>query len=187
MMMIDVNSNRAAAKYTAREQSARVVWSGVKLLFRKSPRPCFAWRRALLRAFGAKVGAGVNVYPSATIYFPWNLRIEEHSAIGEDVLIYNLGLVTIGARVTISHRSHICAGTHDYTRQDFPLLKPPISVGSDAWVCADAFLGPGVCVGDGAIVGARAAVFRDVRAWTIVGGNPAKVIGSRLRSISELP
>ena len=114
------------------------------------------------------------MYPSATIYLPWNLESGDESAIGEHVLIYNLGQVTLGARVTISHRAHVCAGTHDYTKPDFPLLRPPIMIGSEAWICADAFVGPGVTIGEGAIVGARAVAVKDVRPWSIVIGNPAR-------------
>ena len=102
----------------------------------------------------------VHVYPSATIYFPWNLEAGDESAIGEQVFIYNLGQVTLGSRVTISHRAHLCAGTHDHTKPDFPLLRSPIVIGSEAWICADAFVGPGVTIGEGAIVGARAVAMR---------------------------
>jgi putative colanic acid biosynthesis acetyltransferase WcaF len=87
--------------------------------------------------------------------------------------------VTIGEKVTISQRAHLCAGTHDHTDPAMPLRKPPIEVGDQAWVCADAFVGPGVAVGEGAVVGARAVAVGDVEAWTIVAGNPARVVGKR--------
>ena len=167
------------ANYTKREMLARIGWSVGALLIRFSPRPCFGWRRLVLRWFGAKIGANVNVYPSTVIYFPWNLSVGEWSAIGEQALIYNLGPVTIGQRATISHRAHLCAGTHDYTRRDLPLLKPPIEIGDEAWICADAFVGPGVKVGAGAVIGARAVVMKEVPPWTVVAGNPARVIKPR--------
>ncbi|HEY6008458.1 MAG TPA: hypothetical protein VIU40_09070 [Geobacteraceae bacterium] len=123
------------------------------------------------------------MYPSTRIYFPWNLSVGDWSAIGEEALIYNLGRVTIGERVTISHRAHLCAGTHDYTRPDLPLLRPGITIGDEAWVCTEAFIGPGVSVGAGAVVGARAVVVKDVAAWSVVAGNPARFIKQReLRS-----
>ena len=141
--MLDIKENRQARKYTLGEMTRRVLWTFAQPLFRFSPRPCFGWRRFLLRCFGAKIGRSVHVYPSATIYFPWNLEAGDESAISEHVFIYNLGRVTLGSRVTISHRAHLCAGTHDHTKPDFPLLRPPIVIGSDAWICADAFVGPG--------------------------------------------
>lgn len=176
---LDIQSNRSARKYSRKEMALRVLWMAGKYLVRFSPRPLFGWRRFVLRLFGAEVGKGVHVYSSTQIYMPWNLRVGAWSAIGEDVLIYNLGLVTIGERATISHRAHVCAGTHDYRQPDLPLLKPPITVGDQVWVCADAFVGPGITVGEGAIVGAAAVATRDVEPWTIVAGNPAVPVKRR--------
>ena len=130
--MLDIKENRRARKYSRGEMTRRVLWTFAQPLFRFSPRPCFGWRRFLLRCFGAKIGQSVHVYPSATIYFPWNLEAGDESAIGEQVFIYNLGQVTLGSRVTISHRAHLCAGTHDHTKPDFPLLRPPIVIGSSS-------------------------------------------------------
>src|SRR3989475_12883068 len=172
--MLNVEKNRRARKYSSAELTRRVLWTLAQPLFRLSPRPCFGWRRFLLRCFGAKVGHSVHVYPTTTIYFPWNLEAGDESAIGEYAFIYNLGRVTLGARVTISHGAHVCAGTHDHTRSDFPLQRPPITIGSDAWICADAFVGPGVTIGEGAIVGARAVAMKDVKPRSIVVGNPAR-------------
>ena len=95
-------------------------------------------------------------------------------------MIYNLGSVRIGAKVTVSQRAHLCAGTHDASDPTMPLLKPPIEVSDQAWICADAFVGPDVQVGEGAVVGARAVAVDDVPAWTIVGGNPARPIRERV-------
>lgn len=111
---------------------------------------------------------------------PWNLEIGDWSAIGEHALIYNLGKISIGEAATISHRAHLCAGTHDYTDPAMPLLKPPIHIDDQAWVCTDSYVGPGVNVGEGAVVGARAVLVKDVEPWAIVAGNPARPIGKRL-------
>jgi len=56
---------------------------------------------------------------------------------------------------------------------------PPIELGARSWIAADVFVGPGVCIGEGAVVGARSAVFRDVEPWTVVGGNPARFLKRR--------
>lgn len=178
-MSLDVSRNRSANKYSVAEQFRRVLWGFGKLFFRLSPRPCFGWRRTLLRCFGAQIGQYVNFYPSTIVYFPWNLVVGDWSAIGEDAMIYNLGPITLGKKVTVSHRAHLCAGTHDYTRPDLPLLRLPIIVKDEAWVCADAFIGPNVVVGEGAVVGARAVVVQNVEPWTVVAGNPAHVIKQR--------
>ena len=177
---LDIKSNRIAVKYSSREMIWRIFWWIINPLFRFSPRPFFKWRRNLLRLFGAKVGRDVHVYNSAIIYMPWNLEIGDWSAIGENCLIYNLGSVKIGAKSTISHRAHICAGTHDYSDPKLPLLKPPIIIEDQTWICADAFVGPGVTVGEGAVVGARAVVVKDVEPWSVVAGNPAKMVNKRI-------
>jgi putative colanic acid biosynthesis acetyltransferase WcaF len=180
-MNIDVAANRAQPRYSRAENLARALWALAGPLFRLSPRPCFAWRRMLLRLFGARVGHQVHVYPTTRIVMPWNLVIGDWSALGEDVLVYNLGRVTIGSRVTVSLRAFVCAGTHDHTRPDFPLVKDAIQIRDQAWLCADSFVGPGVVVGEGAILAARAVAVKSVPPWTIVGGNPARPIGQRER------
>jgi putative colanic acid biosynthesis acetyltransferase WcaF len=178
-MSLDIAANRRAVKYSRGELVARVLWCMAIVPFRYSPRVFFGWRRALLRLFGARVGANVRVDPSARIFAPWNLEIGDWSSVSHDVFIYNLGRVRLGQRVTVSHGAHLCAGTHDHRRADMPLLKLPIFIGDDAWICTQAFIGPAVTVGDGAVVGARAVAVRDVSAWRIVAGNPARPIGVR--------
>ncbi len=176
---LDIEANRAAAKYTRGELLLRVLWVPGGLLFRLIPRPFFGARRLLLRLFGARVGRDVHIYPSATIYLPWCLDIGHRSAIGEGAYIYNLGKVSIGERATISHKAHLCAGTHDYADPSLSLIRSEIVIDDDAWICADAFVGPGVHVGRGAVVGARAVAVKNVDDWSVVAGNPARHVKQR--------
>ncbi len=176
---LDIAENRAERKYPLRVQLMRLAWGVGGVLFRLVPRPCYAPRRVLLRCFGAKVGKQVNIANTATIYFPWNLEIGDWSAIGEHAYIYNLGKIVIGKKATVSQRAHLCAGSHDYSDSTLPLLTPPISIGDQVWICADAFVGPNKIVGEGAVVGARAVVVKDVDPWTVVAGNPARLIKKR--------
>lgn len=175
----DVVSNRRAQKWTRKEQIRRILWAIALPLFRFSPRPLWVWRRALLRLFGAQVCPDVHVYPTVKIDIPWNLRLETGCAIGDRAILYALGPIRVGERVTISQGAHLCAGTHDWHDPSLPLLKPPIEVEADAWICADAFVGPNVRIGAGAIVGARSVAVKDVPQRTIVAGNPARKIGLR--------
>lgn len=161
----------------------RALWEyGGAVLFAVIPRPFWGLRRALLRMFGARVGLSAHVFPSVRIALPWNLEIGDHAAIGDRAIIYNLGKITIGPTATISQGAHLCAGTHDFRRIDLPLVKAPISVGAGAWICADAFVGPGVVIGELAVVGARAVLIKNVDANEIVAGNPARCIGIRIIS-----
>lgn len=173
----------AAARVSAwsfREKAVRAVWMVVRAaLFRTSWHNWYAYRRWLLRLFGAKLGRRVNIRPSVHIEIPWLLEMDDYATVGDHAIIYNLGRIRIGRRVTVSQYAHLCAGSHDFTRPDFPLLRPPITVEDDAWIAADAFVGPGVTVGEGAILGARASAFKDLEPWTIYAGNPAKPIRPR--------
>ena len=185
--ILDVTANRKAEKYSRKVQLLRVLWAFIVPLFRFSPRICFGWRSFLLRLFGARVGRETHIYNSATIYMPWNFEIGDQSSVGEHAYIYNLGRVTVGSKTTISQRAHLCAGTHDFSDPALPLLKPPILVKDQVWVCADAYVGPGVTVGEGAIVGARAVVIKDVEPWVIVAGNPARTIKARVMKADSKP
>lgn len=130
----------------------------------------------LQRALGARIGAEVHIYPSARITMPWNLKIGEMAAVGDHAILYALGPISIGPRATVSQYAHLCAGTHDISRADRPLLKLPISICADAWVATEAFVGPGVSIGARAIVGARAVVTKDIASDHVVAGNPARTI-----------
>jgi putative colanic acid biosynthesis acetyltransferase WcaF len=155
----------------------RVLWSAVWwIAYRPSSRHLHGWRRFLLRLFGADIEEGAHPYPSARIWAPWNLTMGEGSCLGDHVRCYSVDRVTLEPHATVSQYSFLCTASHDYRVQGMPLITAPITIGRDAWVAADAFIGPGVRVGERAVVGARASVFRNVDPWTVVGGNPARVI-----------
>lgn len=167
--------------WTTREKVGRVLWMFAQAtLFRLSFHNWYGWRRVVLRSFGAKIGSGVRIRPTAVVEVPWNVEIGDETAVGDHAIIYSLGRIRIGRLVTISQYAHLCAGTHDPTDLRFPLLRPPIAVEDEAWVAADAFVGPNVTVGRRAVVGARATVTRDVPADEIWAGNPARYIKTRV-------
>ena len=158
----------------------RLAWAICKqLLFHWSPFRAFGWRRFVLRCFGAKVTPTSIIYRTVSIYHPWLLEVGEHTTIAKGVDLYNIGSITIGSHTIISQRVVLCAGSHDLSRADLPLLRPPIHVGSGVWIATEAFIGPGVTIGDNSVVGARAAVFRDVPPGMVVSGNPAVIVQQR--------
>jgi putative colanic acid biosynthesis acetyltransferase WcaF len=177
--MIEINENRKMRKYSRKEIVLRLLWFLCAPCFRWSPRMCWGWRRGMLRVFGARVGKNTHIYPSVRIFAPWHFEIGADASIGFDALIYNLGAIVIGNQVTISQRAHLCAGSHDFRDGRMTLLKPPITIEDEVWVCADAFVGPGVILGARSVIAARAVVVKDVEAGVVVGGNPAKHIGDR--------
>lgn len=164
--------------YSYKEIVYRALWAAVyPILFRYSPRLFYSWRNMILKVFGAKVGKGVKIYPSAKINLPWLFEIGDNSVIAWNVRVYNLGRIVIGSKTIISQYAHLCGGTHDFRNPGFKLLRTGLSIGNNVWVASDAFVGPKVHVGDNAVVAARAVVVKDVESNTIVGGNPAKIIG----------
>ena len=172
--------DRAISPYSTREKFARLLWAFVQTtLFRPSFHNWYAWRSFLLTRFGARLGTSVRIRRTVRVECPWNLSAGSNCSVGDHAILYCLGPVTLGDRVSISQNAHICAGSHDHTRPDLPLTRPPITIHSDAWIAADAFVGPGVTVAEGAILGARACAFKDVPPWTIFGGNPARKIADR--------
>ncbi|MEM9414595.1 MAG: putative colanic acid biosynthesis acetyltransferase [Planctomycetota bacterium] len=173
----------SAWPYTKGEYAKRQLWSIVDALFlRRSPARLAGWRRFWCRRFGMKLGASAMVRPSARVVHPWLLVVGDFSCIGDRTKVYNLGRITIGSHSVISQDVTLCAGTHDYTDETLPLLRPEIRIGSGVWICAEAFIGPGVTIGDNAVVGARAVVTKDVPAGMVVAGNPARVLRPRTKS-----
>ena len=172
----DIASNRAARKYSRRENVMRVAWALFQPIFRLTPRPLWGLRRAQLRLFGATVGEGAHIYPSAIIAMPWNITFGKNCTVGWGVRLYALGPMRIGDNATISQYAHLCGGTHDWSEPARPLIKTPIEICDGAWICTEAFVGPAVTVGRGAIVGARAVVMRDVSTQSTVAGNPAQIL-----------
>ncbi|QEF99471.1 Maltose O-acetyltransferase [Stieleria maiorica] len=158
----------------------RVLWCVCWwLLFRPSPRIMFRWRVLVLRCFGATVTARSRIDPTVRIWAPWNLVVGRDSSIGHHVDVYNVATITIGDHATVSQYSYLCAASHDLADPTMRLVTSPIRIGDAAWVCAKAFVGPGVTVHQGAVVGACGVVTKDVPEWMIVAGNPAREIRKR--------
>lgn len=136
-------------------------------------------RNLILRAFGAKIPLYSMVYSSSNIYAPWNLIVGKHSCIGPHTRIYNKDLIKIGDHCVISQNAYLCTASHDITSVENTLITAPITIHNRAWIASDAFISMGVTIGEGAVVGARGCVYKDVKKWTVVGGNPAQFIKFR--------
>ena len=158
----------------------RALWIiSWRLLASWTPPPLHPWRRMLLRLFGARIASTARVYGSARIWYPANLQMGEYSVLGWDVICYCQGKVTLDDFANVAQRAHLCAGTHDIDDPAFQLITRPIVIGRHAWVAADAFVGPGVTLGEGAVLGARGVAFKDLPPWSVHIGNPAKFLRMR--------
>ena len=161
----------------------RFVWSIVHaLLFRPSPRPMHAWRAFLLRCFGATMGRDCHIYPSATIWAPWNLICEESASIADDVVVYNPKLLHMGSHAIVSQQAYLCGATHAYEDPAFPLVAFPTTLGAYSWVCARAVVQPGVNLGEGTILALGSVATHDLEPWTVYGGIPARKLKCRNRN-----
>jgi putative colanic acid biosynthesis acetyltransferase WcaF len=176
-----VTPPRNLSPWTRKEQLGRLLWAIVyRLIFRCTFHNWYGLRGSVLRIFGAKLGQNVRVRRTVKIEIPWNLQIGDDVSIGDEANLYSLGMITIGNRSFLSQYAHLCAGTHDHTSPDYPLIREPITIGQDCWIAADAFVGPGVTIGDRTVLGARASAFSDLPPNVIAVGNPAKPIGPRV-------
>lgn len=166
---------------SGRNRAGRLVWNlAWRVLYRPSPRWCHPWRCLLLRLFGAKLGKAVHPYPSARIWAPWNLEMGDHACLSEAVDCYCVDKIRIGAHSTVSQYSFLCTASHDYEKPAMPLVAAPITIGAWVWITADVFVGPGVTIGDGAVVTARSSVFTDIPSWTVARGSPAVPVKARV-------
>lgn len=177
----EVNINtRVGPSFSLSNKFMRLIWNVTYLIFfRYSPRPFHAWRRAILRIFGAKIGKNTNVYSSVKIWAPWNLVIGTECGIGDEVVLYSMDLIQIGNKTVISQGSFICCGTHNYDDPGFPLIRKPIIIGSYVWIAVRVFVHPGITIEDGCIVGAASVVTKNLSKWTVYAGFPCKPIKKR--------
>ena len=161
---------------------ARLIWNFVWLVvFRSNPRWALnGWRIFLLRMFGAKIGIGCKVAPSCFVWAPWNLSMGDFSVLGDGVECYTMAKINIGSKVAVSQRAFLCTGSHDISSLKRPLITKPINIEDHVWVCAEAFVGPGVTLGSRAVIAARGVVVKSVGSSDIVAGNPAVFLKKRL-------
>jgi putative colanic acid biosynthesis acetyltransferase WcaF len=170
--------------FSLQSRLIRAAWSCVWLVAASwTPRRLVAWRRLLLRLFGARIAPTADIYPSARIWLPSNLAMGDFASLGPEVNCYCMDLITLEPYASVSQGAHLCTGTHDVDDPHFQLLTRPIVIGAHAWIAADAFVGPGVHIGEGAVLGARGVAFRDLEPNTVYIGNPARP--SRLRTVRD--
>jgi putative colanic acid biosynthesis acetyltransferase WcaF len=187
LTVLDAKKTNPAAggpSFSFRNRVIRILWRITWFsLASWNPPQLRGWRRLLLRAFGARIAPTADIYPSAQIWLPSNLEMGEFTNMGPKVNCYCMDKITFEAYASASQRAHLCAGTHDIDDPHFQLVTRPITVGANAWIAAEAFVGPGVRIGEGAVLGARAVTFTDLEPNMVYVGNPAKAV--RRRRVNE--
>lgn len=185
-VQISVSKQDCPSPHSFANKLARVVW-GITwcLLFRTSPRIFFGWRRFLLRSFGATVGKNARISPSVVVWAPWNLTVGDETAISHNVDCYCVDRLCIGNSVTVSQYSILCTASHDISSPNMRLISAPITLCDQSWICAGAFVGPGVTIGEGAVLGAMSVTTKNLPAWSVYAGNPSRLIKQRQINTSD--
>jgi len=183
MAVLDARESGARAggpSFPLTHRLERLVWQVTwALLASWTPPPMHLWRRMLARIFGAKLGPEVRIYGTANIWYPSNLTMGAYAVLGPKANCYCMAAIEIGDYATISQGAHLCGGTHDVDDEYFQLIAKPIVIGPFAWVAAEAFVGPGVVMHEGAVLGARGVAMKDLAEWCVYAGNPARMVRER--------
>jgi acetyltransferase-like isoleucine patch superfamily enzyme len=148
--------------------------------------PSHPWRRfALRRLGGAEVGRDVSIARGVRLSVRRGLRIGDRAIVNAGVLLDARGGLEIGADTNISPGVSVFTADHDPRSPGFAGRRHAVAIGRRAWIASQAIVLPGTTIGDGAVVAAGAVVHGDVAPWTIVGGNPAKLIAERPRDAQQ--
>lgn len=173
-------SKRRGRSFAWSHLAYRAGWNMCWLLLASwTPPQLYGWRRLLLNLWGAKIAKGARVYGSARIWYPANLEMGKGAVLGWQVHCYSMDKIVLEDFAEVAQFVHLVTGTHDTESETFQLYTKPIRICSHAWLASGCFVGPGVTVHEGAVLGARGVAFKDLDAWTIYAGNPAKPVRKR--------
>lgn len=180
-MIIKNNNPYTDASFSIKNRIMRLIWNIFYFcFFLPSPRTFHGWRIFLLKLFGAKIGKNCSVYRKVKIWAPWNLKLGNYVGIANNVNLYNMDIISIDDYSTISDGAYLCCGSHDYNSKNFQLFAKPIIIKQKVWICAQAFIHPGIIINEGCVVGARSVVIRNLEEKnSVYSGNPCKFIKKR--------
>lgn len=145
-------------------------------------KPAMAMRGFFAKRICESVGNGVNIEKGAT--FTSDVTIGDRSGIGKDCELH--GEVHIGNHVMMAPECVFYTRNHETSRLDIPMgdqgnsQPTPIFIGDDVWLGRRVMVMPGVRIGDHCVIAAGAVVTKDIPPYSIAGGVPARIIGSRL-------
>jgi putative colanic acid biosynthesis acetyltransferase WcaF len=174
---------KGGPSFSLKHRFFRAMWNVAWFIFASWTPPFFhCWRVLLLNLFGSNIHFSAHVYGSTRIWYPPYLSMGAGSCLGPRVNCYCMAPIRLEDGAIVSQGTYLCAGTHDIEDEHFQLIVRPITIGNGAWIAAEAFIGPGVKVGNNAVIGARTVLLKDAMANSVYSGNPAQLI--KLRKIN---
>lgn len=181
--LIDLQKYDASAFERGKPNWVVLLWWLIQAIaFPLSLHHLNGFRCWLLRLFGAQIGHGVVIRPTARFTYPWKVAIGDYCWVGDDVVFYSIDQIQIGSHSVISQKSYLCTAGHDFNKETFPLLPAPIKIGNGVWIATDCFIAPGVTIGSNAVIGARSSVFRNIANQQVAWGSPCKTHYSKSMS-----
>lgn len=160
----------------------QILWYFLEPLFRSHWLPFSGFKVWMLRRFGAQIGQQVRIKPGVRVKFPWRLSVGDYVWIGENTWFDNIAQITIESHVCLSQDVYLCTGNHDWSNPDFKLIPAEIHIEQGSWLAARAVVGPGVTVGQGAVLCLGSVTGRSLQPMTIYAGNPAQLVKQRVIS-----
>jgi len=145
-----------------------------------SPKFFHFWRVFLYRLFGAKIGKGLKISPSAKLLYPWNINIGDYCWIGDNVNLYSVDQILIGSNVAFAHNIFVATAAHDISLKSFPTVKDKIIFEDEVWISSNVFINMGIVIKKGAVVGSGSVVTKDLPEGYVCVGNPARPIKKRI-------
>ncbi len=141
--------------------------------------PSHTVRKLAYSLAGIKIGKGSAIHFGARFFYPKNIKIGAGTIIGDHVFLDGRSLLTIGSHVDIASSVMVYNSEHDLSSAEFSAIEEEVHIGDYVFIGPRAIILPGVKIGKGAVIAAGAIVTKDVADFSIVGGVPAKEIGTR--------
>lgn len=141
--------------------------------------PIWTLRKLSFRLAGVRIGKGTTIHMGAKFFRPSGVSVGDDTIIGDRAFLDGRDRLIIGNHVDIASEVMIYNSEHDISAADFHAISEPVEIKDYVFIGPRAIILPGVTIGEGAIVAAGAVVTKDVEAFALVGGVPAKVIGER--------
>lgn len=141
--------------------------------------PIHSIRLLVYKLAGVKIGKGSRIHMRCNFFNPEGVEIGEDSIIGDHAFLDGRAKLKIGNHVDIASQVMIYNSEHDIHSEDFHAIEEPVDIADYVFIGPGVIIQPGVTIKKGAVIAAGAVVAKDVKAFSIVGGVPAKFIGWR--------